>query len=180
MARDYAPSQLFQSWRSGRHWARLPTWCVLTAVTGLALALALANASLPDPLWLAGLYDGADYDDLIGSVEDVGSIGAGPPILEDFSVSGYLGVSDEVGARAPFGAGSSVRAPPIYGSTFRVSSGVFRVRPLAPFNLMSPPRISDSCDEKKATCSAEAAPRASSETDDDPERRIASTASVPK
>jgi hypothetical protein len=34
-------------------------------LTSLALLLALAYASPPDPSWISGVYDDADYDDVV-------------------------------------------------------------------------------------------------------------------
>ncbi len=41
------------------------------AVTGILTALVpLAYASPPDPTWIAGIYDNADYDEVVGLVTD--------------------------------------------------------------------------------------------------------------
>jgi hypothetical protein len=42
--------------------ALLPAVLILTS---LALLLALAYASPPDPSWIPGIYDDADYDDVV-------------------------------------------------------------------------------------------------------------------
>jgi len=39
----------------------------------------LAHASTPDPSWIAGIYDGADYDDVVVLVAS--STGAAAPLL---------------------------------------------------------------------------------------------------
>jgi len=106
---------------------RLPIWCVLAALPGLALALALANVSSPDPLWLAGLYDGADGDDLINGANHLGSLGTPPLLPVDLSVRRCWAAPDDGGARAPLKTGCSVRAPPIHRSALRVP------RPGAPY-----------------------------------------------
>jgi hypothetical protein len=48
---------------------------LLAALTGI---FPLAHASPPDPLWVGGIYDGADYDDVVGLLtsECVGKEGA--------------------------------------------------------------------------------------------------------
>lgn len=51
----------------------------------LLLSLPLATAALPtDPLWIPGVYDGADYDDCL-AVFDSGSVGVTPPIRMDLT-----------------------------------------------------------------------------------------------
>ena len=44
--------------------------CVLAGVLVLLALVPLAQASPPDPLWLAGIYDAADADDAIQVVTD--------------------------------------------------------------------------------------------------------------
>src|SRR5262245_20898175 len=39
--------------------------CASSLVVALALLGSLAHANLPDPSWVPGIYDGADYDDVI-------------------------------------------------------------------------------------------------------------------
>lgn len=43
-------------------------WLVLLLVLGFTGLRALAAASPPDPLWLPGVYDDADYDDVVLAV----------------------------------------------------------------------------------------------------------------
>jgi|SRR5262245_6739300 len=38
---------------------------VLLLVLAVALLAALGHASPPDPIWLGGVWDGADYDDVV-------------------------------------------------------------------------------------------------------------------
>jgi GMC oxidoreductase len=40
-------------------------WCVLGFLLVLLALIPLAHASPPDPLWIAGVYDGGDFDDVI-------------------------------------------------------------------------------------------------------------------
>lgn len=44
------------------------SWLVLLLVLSFAGLRALAAASPPDPLWLPGVYDDADYDDVVLAV----------------------------------------------------------------------------------------------------------------
>jgi hypothetical protein len=45
-------------------------WCRASLIALVASALAalvpLASASPPDPTWIGGLWDGADFDDVVG------------------------------------------------------------------------------------------------------------------
>ena len=53
---------------------------VALLVLGFLVALVpLANASPPDPTWIPGIYDDADFDDVIGLVE----LGAGLVVSVD-------------------------------------------------------------------------------------------------
>lgn len=58
-------------------------WCLahaLVLIVGLGSLSALAAASPPDPTWLAGIYDGADYDDVVVTILAFdGFAGDGPP-----------------------------------------------------------------------------------------------------
>ena len=46
--------------------------CLVTILVAAALVLGvpLAHASVPDPLWIAGIYDAADDDDVVQAVTD--------------------------------------------------------------------------------------------------------------
>jgi len=51
----------------------------------LLLTLPLATVALPpDPLWIPGLYDGADYDDSLAAF-DWPSAGVTPPVRVDLT-----------------------------------------------------------------------------------------------
>jgi hypothetical protein len=53
----------------------------------------LAAAGLPDPLWIGGVYDGEDDDDLIAQSTDVGSTGRIALLVPSLPV-GLLGTVD--------------------------------------------------------------------------------------
>ena len=79
----------------------------------------LAYASPPDPLWIAGIYDGADFDEAVvvvaasaGLVEAV-VLFAGPPEIP----AGTLGAHIPLLSKAPQFSAFSIRAPPT-ASTF--------------------------------------------------------------
>jgi len=156
MARGSASSQVFQ-WKLGLGFARLSPCCALMAATGLTLALALANTNLSDPLWLGGLYDGADVDELIDSLNDGGSIGTRPlPLLKDVGTRSDLSISRSGWRKRNVELGPSLRAPPIHHSPCHISSGVFRPLLLLPFkapvrSALASPGIPD---RKRSTAGA--------------------------
>jgi hypothetical protein len=45
--------------------------CFVLAAAGLVFILPLASATLPDSLWITGIYDGGDYDRLIAVSSDL-------------------------------------------------------------------------------------------------------------
>ena len=45
----------------------------------LLVLVPLASASPPDPLWLGGVYDGADYDDVVLAAGSLESLAAESP-----------------------------------------------------------------------------------------------------
>src|SRR5262247_1081844 len=49
----------------GGRWRSLCTWGLLVLLLAI---LPLAEASPPDPLWVGGMYDGADLDDVVAAV----------------------------------------------------------------------------------------------------------------
>src|SRR5215813_10782470 len=53
------------------HSARPRLFPLLLVVVAVILVPAIAFASSPDPLWLEGVYDGADGDDLLSIVDDI-------------------------------------------------------------------------------------------------------------
>lgn len=55
---------------------------VVALILGVVGLPAMAAASPPDPLWLPGLYDSADYDDVVSALLDLEGVRAsGPAIL---------------------------------------------------------------------------------------------------
>jgi hypothetical protein len=43
-------------------------WFVMAIAVAMALAVPFAHATPPDQTWLGGLYDNADYDDVVNFV----------------------------------------------------------------------------------------------------------------
>jgi len=93
------------------------TWDRVTVASLLLVLLALvplAHASPPDPLWIAGIYDAADYDDVVTIASGMDSTSMAMLTIEQpFSiiVGRLLHVSQVVLSREPLKS-PSVRAPP--------------------------------------------------------------------
>ncbi len=94
-------------------WLRLP---VAVLLLGAVFAVGpLAYASPPDPTWIAGVYDDADYDDVVVAVS---SLQTGPA-LEPVVVTPYESHVWDVPQVAPAVVAvipppvASIRAPPI-------------------------------------------------------------------
>jgi len=100
------------------HWSWRPLSQALVALLILAtqaILPTLAHASPPDPSWIPGIYDGADYDDVVLLV----SSGAGsvtPAALDELRpfprMVGKLAHSGESAARTPHASAIHSRAPP--------------------------------------------------------------------
>jgi hypothetical protein len=57
------------------------TWLVaVVLVLGLCALTPLCHASPPDPTWIGGLYDGADYDDVVLEVIGAVAVPAAAPL----------------------------------------------------------------------------------------------------
>lgn len=91
------------------------TLCVLFVCVMAALT-PLAHASPPDPSWVAGLWDDADYDDIVILI--TASVGAvEPPLLSDARlgqpVVGFIPPVCEEPVPASTAAANQTRAPPV-------------------------------------------------------------------
>jgi hypothetical protein len=84
---------------------------------GSLLVLApLAYASLPDPTWVSGVYDDADFDAIVdfitseaGVVEQLGAVTSGRAEIVVIAVVG----GDEDPAPSPLPFSDAIRAPPV-------------------------------------------------------------------
>jgi hypothetical protein len=81
-----------------------------------ALLLVLAYASPPDPAWIPGIYDDADYDDIIALITSA-TASAVPLMAFDSrpmpsSVERAAAALDATGVPAPSRSASPPRAPP--------------------------------------------------------------------
>ena len=100
---------------------------LLPVLLTLTLLPAIAFASPPDPSWIAGIYDGADGDDVVNLVYETwaASVAASPHIGASPSMPGIL--IERITPRRPgsrFAQGP--RAPPAVGSKVSVNGFTFR------------------------------------------------------
>jgi hypothetical protein len=113
--------------RRRRRARRSLSLCFLAIVLlgAFVMIMPLAHAHTPDPTWIPGIYDEADYDDISALLTETSLAGAphailiGPPSVVAPSGPGYLAPALKIDAclmRRP-------RAPPIAStkSTFRVT-----------------------------------------------------------
>jgi len=87
----------------------------LVLLSSLLLLATLAYASPPDPSWISGLYDDADFDSIIGLitsdagvVEPLGVSGTGPTA----AVVTTIVSSDRESLPSPPSSFDAIRAPP--------------------------------------------------------------------
>src|SRR5262244_3365661 len=68
----------------------------------LVLSVVLTYASPPDPLWIPGIYDDHDYDDVVGMVTDGTGLGDSrvPQVVESALVDSRLASRHQGGSRA--------------------------------------------------------------------------------
>jgi len=100
------------------HFAGRRDWlCVLVLLVTLSALVPLAEASPPDPLWIAGIYDSADHDEVIGLVTSAAAA-AEPWTGGDVGFLAILIASVAHGragcARTADRSPASVRAPPAF------------------------------------------------------------------
>ena len=94
---------------------RLAFWVSVLTVALLVVLRPLAQASPADPTWIAGFYDGADFDDVVHLIVtstgvDVAGLACyrpGPPV-PDAVVAARPGPATAAHASAPL-----TRAPPL-------------------------------------------------------------------
>ena len=73
-----------------------------------------AHASPPDPIWLPGIYDNADYDDVIGLLTDTAAVRELPQVTADPACLGFGPVLSGPASVVPdaFLLGFRLRSPP--------------------------------------------------------------------
>jgi len=88
------------------------TLALLACLLGASV---LAHASPPDPMWLPGIYDGADLDDEIALITDTPVAAVSPPLIAG---PAHLALRLTLAGSAPLPfdrslLGSHLRSPPI-------------------------------------------------------------------
>jgi len=98
----------------GRERLCLKRSTALLLLVFLAGLSAFANASPPDPIWLPGIYDGADYDDAVALLTDTAGVGDSPLLaVEPVPIVLRFIPSRSASARADASLlGFNLRAPP--------------------------------------------------------------------
>jgi hypothetical protein len=94
-------------------WLGLPAVLILAAP---ALLVVLAYASPPDPSWISGIYDDADYDDIVTLVTSAtANVAPALPVHSGPMASSVESVSPLIQhvTAAPSLFSSSPRAPPV-------------------------------------------------------------------
>jgi hypothetical protein len=86
---------------------------VAPVIAGPAVLPVLAYASPPDPAWVPGIYDDADYDDVVGLVVSAtGDIGPALPASLVPPLIGSVSLSAESATRIRDLSQQHSRAPP--------------------------------------------------------------------
>src|SRR5262249_17527135 len=87
----------------------------LILVCGVVALVPLAHASVPDPIWIVGVYDGADYDDvvtLITSDSSAAQLPMSAEIRPPALLRPHGGEDDRSLIQSGVAAVISIRAPP--------------------------------------------------------------------
>lgn len=101
-----APAPRYRPWRPA---------LVLIVLGSLLAVLPLAHASPPDSSWIDGIYDDADYDDVVALAVSVGSTLDSAPLIVLSPIPIVLGLVHPAGMAGPAAAGLpsfQIRAPP--------------------------------------------------------------------
>ena len=98
----------------GERWRTLGARCLLVLLFAI---FPLAEASPPDPLWVGGIYDGADLDDVVAAVTAATAVVArtvllllGPTVI----VAKAVLLADRASLPRPSLPAHPVRAPPSF------------------------------------------------------------------
>ena len=96
----------------GRLWWK--RWLALVLFACCGTLPLLAHASPLDPLWLPGIYDNADYDDVIGLLTDAAAVHELPLVVAGPACLGFCPVFDGSTSVVPDALllGFRLRSPP--------------------------------------------------------------------
>ena len=89
--------------------------CLVLFLLGCCATLPLAaHANPPDLIWLPGIYDDADYDDVIGLLTDTAAVRELPLVVADLAWLGFWPVWSGCASVVPdaFLLGFRLRSPP--------------------------------------------------------------------
>ena len=89
--------------------------CIWILLVPLLAILPLAEASPPDPLWVGGMYDGADLDDVVAAVITATAVVGRTVLLlldPDAAVGDAVLLTDRASLPRPALPARPVRAPP--------------------------------------------------------------------
>src|SRR5262249_16630367 len=98
------------------HVPRLPRLSVTLLTLLVIVPVTLAHASPPDQTWLAGVYDQADFDDVVGrltSALDATDSAAAPEAGAWFALAPKLSLATVVGPSSTPAYSPPLPAPPI-------------------------------------------------------------------
>jgi hypothetical protein len=94
--------------------ARIRFWIAILTVALLVVLRPLAQASPADPVWIAGLYDGADFDDVVSFlVTDSGLDTTRPTIQPAPRTPDPIAEAGDRSVDGAAGPSSLTRAPPL-------------------------------------------------------------------
>ena len=88
--------------------------CVLGVLFTLLTLVPLAHASPPDPLWISGIYDGGDFDEVVSTLIGADTVGPSLPLMRTVPLL-LVSVLTDVGVSAVVAVASSTvrpRSPP--------------------------------------------------------------------
>jgi hypothetical protein len=96
------------------HWRAARPAFLLVAILLLLGMRGVAHATPPEPLWVAGFYDGCDFDDLVQPLASMMALTGDPDPLPASLTPGPEAspVSDVTGPRRARPAPADPRAPP--------------------------------------------------------------------
>ena len=94
--------------------ARTRFWIAILTVALVFVLRPLAQASPADPVWIAGLYDGGDFDDVVSFlVTDSGLDTTRPTIQPAPRIPSPIVEAGDRSADPAYGPSSHTRAPPL-------------------------------------------------------------------